>query len=128
MNLLLDTHILVWSVTGSPRLPRAAMVLLADPSNTLIFSVASLWEITIKYGLRRADFDVDPVSFYQDLVESDFVELPITAAHALGVSLLPRLHKDPFDRLILAQTNAEGLTLLTNDATLAQDPGQVTLV
>ncbi len=104
------------------------MVLLADPSNTLIFSVASLWEITIKYGLRRADFDVDPVSFYQDLVESDFVELPITAAHALGVSLLPRLHKDPFDRLILAQTNAEGLTLLTNDATLAKYPGQVTLV
>jgi PIN domain nuclease of toxin-antitoxin system len=95
VNLLLDTHILVWAVTVWP-----------SPS-----------------GFRRRS-----VSFYQDLAESDFVELPITAAHALSVSLLPRLHKDPFDRLILAQTNAEGLTLLTNDATLAQYPGQVTLV
>ncbi len=123
MRLLLDTHILLWAASSSPRLPRAALALLSNPTNTVYFSIASLWEITIKHGLGRRDFDLEPVRFHRDLVDSVYLELQITAAHALGINLLPRLHEDPFDRLLLAQADAEGLTLLTNDATLAQYPG-----
>jgi PIN domain nuclease of toxin-antitoxin system len=120
VNLLLDTHLLLWVAAGEGCIPQAARALIEDASNTLHFSVASLWEITIKRGLGRDDFRVDPVRLRRGLLENAYAELTITAGHALGVDTLSPLHKDPFDRLLLSQARIEGLTLLTTDQVLAQ--------
>lgn len=98
---------------------------MQDGGNDLIFSVASLWEVVIKNGQRRSDFCVDPAELRQSLLDNDFAELPVLAEHALALDALPPLHKDPFDRLLLAQAIVEGLILLTADKTLARYPGPV---
>jgi PIN domain nuclease of toxin-antitoxin system len=90
------------------------------PENTLFFSAASIWEIVIKRGLGREDFKVDPDRLKKMLVSHDYTELPITAEHALRVETLPLLHKDPFDRLLIAQARTEGMQLLTIDASILQ--------
>ena len=125
MTLLLDTQILLWAVNAPERLPRAARTLLANPANDLLFSPASLWEITIKNTIRRDDFQVDPRVLRRGLLENGYAELPITSEHAIGIDALPTLHKDPFDRLLLSQARCEGVTLLTSDAQLAQYRGPV---
>lgn len=125
MTLLLDTQILLWAVNAPERLPRAARTLLANPANDLLFSAASLWEITIKNTTRRDDFQVDPRVLRRGLLENGYAELPITSEHAIGIDLLPTLHKDPFDRLLLSQALCEGITLLTSDAQLAKYHGPV---
>ncbi len=128
MKLLLDTHVLLWAVADAPQLTQPARALLTNPANTLHFSAASLWEIAIKRALDRDDFRVDPVRLHHVLRENGYIELPITAAHALGLDTLPRLHKDPFDRMLLAQAAADGLTLVTSDTALGQYPGSITCV
>ena len=118
MRLLLDTHLLLWAAASSQRLPREARELMEDDSNDVYYSAASIWEIAIKSSLRRKDFRIDLTRLLGILPEMGLVELPITAAHAAGVTGLPPIHRDPFDRLLLAQSITEPLTLLTNDAIL----------
>jgi len=118
VRLLLDTHLLLWAAASSKRLPREARELMEDDSNDVYYSAASIWEIAIKSSLRRKDFRIDLPRLLATLPEMGLVELPITAAHAAGVTGLPPIHRDPFDRLLIAQSITEPLTLLTNDALL----------
>jgi PIN domain nuclease of toxin-antitoxin system len=118
MRILLDTHLLLWAMAASRKLPRPVRAQLLDQGNEIYYSAASLWEIAIKSGLRRKDLRIDIEALLAALRESGFVELPITAVHAAGVVKLPAIHKDPFDRLLVAQSMAEPMMLLTNDATL----------
>ena len=125
MRLLLDTHLLLWAAGPSPHLRPPARRLIDDPANEVIFSAASLWEIAIKAGLRRPDFQVDPALFRRNLLNNGYQELPVTGEHAAAIAGLPPLHKDPFDRMLVAQSIVEGITLLTSDPQLAQYPGPV---
>ena len=125
MKLLLDTQLLLWAAGQPERLSKAARKLLDDPRNELVFSAASLWEITIKSSLGREDFRVEPRLLRRGLLDNGYAELPVTSHHAVNVDGLPPLHKDPFDRLLLSQALSEGITLLTTDSTLAQYPGPV---
>ena len=125
MKLLLDTHLLLWAAGAPRRLPAAARKLLDDPGNEPLFSAASLWEIAIKRSLGREDFRVDPRLLRRGLLENGYAELPITGEHASAVDDLPRLHKDPFDRMLIAQAMVESVTLLTADPQLARYPGPI---
>lgn len=125
MKLLLDTQLLLWAAGQPKRLSKAASKLLRDAENELLFSAASLWEIAIKRGLGRDDFRVDPRLLRRGLLDNGYTELPISGQHAVSIDTLPPLHKDPFDRLLLAQALTEGITLLTTDARLALYPGPV---
>ena len=125
MQLLLDTHLLLWAVVEPERLDLALVGMLEDPLNTPVFSVVSLWELVIKRGLDRPDFQMEPSLLRQALLEAGWRELPVEAHHALAVGQLPPLHRDPFDRLLLAQAQADGLLLITADRQLAQYPGPV---
>lgn len=128
MKLLLDSHLLLWAAGQNERLSAEARTLLNDPANELVFSAASLWEITIKRGLGRADFQVDPRLLRRGLLDNGYAELPISSQHAIAVDTLPPLHKDPFDRLLVAQAQVEGLLLLTHDLEVAAYPGPIRLV
>lgn len=99
--------------------------MLNDPANSLLFSAVSLWEIVIKQTLGRDDFNVDPRQLRRGLLDNDYGEIAITSAHALAVEGLPPLHRDPFDRMLLAQTHVEGFTLLTADAAVLRYAGLV---
>jgi PIN domain nuclease of toxin-antitoxin system len=123
MKLLLDTQVLLWAAGEPKRLSAEARKLLLDPQHELLFSAASLWEIAIKTTLGREDFQVEPRLLRRGLLDNGYVEVPITSQHAVSIDLLPPLHRDPFDRLLLAQALAEGLTLVTADAQLARYPG-----
>ena len=125
MKLLLDTQLLLWAAGQPKRLSAAARKLLNDPANELCFSAASLWEIAIKSTLGREDFRVEPRLLRRGLLDNGYVELPITSQHAVSIDALPPLHKDPFDRLLVAQALSEGITLLTSDGTLAKYPGAI---
>jgi PIN domain nuclease of toxin-antitoxin system len=120
LNLLLDTHLLLWAASEPQRLSTKARALLLDPSNQLVFSSASLWEITIKNGLERSDFNVDPRRLWRMLLVNGYRELSVTSEHTVAVNDLPPLHKDPFDRILVAQARVEGLTLLTADTIVAK--------
>ncbi len=128
MKLLLDTHLLLWAASDPRRLPKAARLLLQDTANELLFSAASLWEIAIKNSLGRADFRVDSQQLYRGLLNNGYTELPITGAHVVAACRLPTTHKDRFDRMLAAQANCEGITLLTWDRKLAALPGPVRVV
>ena len=119
MILLLDTHLLLWAAGHPEKLSPVAIALLEDPANTLMFSAASLWEITIKRSLDRPDFQMDPHQLRRGLLENGYQELVITSQHALAVGHLPPIHKDPFDRLLVAQAQEEGICLLTADEQVA---------
>ncbi|MBN9562727.1 MAG: type II toxin-antitoxin system VapC family toxin [Alphaproteobacteria bacterium] len=125
MKLLLDTHLLLWAAGVPDRLSAAARAWLTDPLNELLFSPASLWEVAIKRGLGRQDFQVDPRALRRGLLDNDYRELPISSDHAVAIDSLPPLHKDPFDRMLVAQAIVEGVTLLTSDAAVSQYPGPV---
>ena len=118
MRLLLDTHLLLWALGQPKRLPAAALPLLEDPANDVLFSAASIWEIAIKAQIGRTDFAVSAARIAQAAVESGFAELPIRAGHCAGTADLPLHHRDPFDRLLVAQAIAEPARLLTVDALL----------
>lgn len=125
MKFLLDTQLLLWAAGQPERLSAAARKLLNDPSNELLFSAASLWEIAIKKTLGREDFRVEPRLLRRGLLDNGYAEIPVTSQHAVNIDGLPPLHKDPFDRLLLAQALSEGITLLTGDTQLARYPGPV---
>ena len=125
MKLLLDTQLLLWAAGQPERLSDAARRLLNSPRNELLFSAASLWEIAIKKTLGRKDFQVEPRLLRRGLLDNGYAELPVTSQHAVNIDSLPPLHKDPFDRLLLAQALSEGITLLTGDVQLARYPGPV---
>ena len=125
MKLLLDTHLLLWAAGEPARLSRKARSLLADPENELLFSPASLWEVSIKRGLGRKDFDVEPRLLRRGLLDNGYGELPITSDHVVAIDTLPPIHKDPFDRVLLAQAMIEGVMLLTSDALLTKYPGPI---
>ena len=118
MRVLLDTHLLLWASARSRRLPKEARRLLENPRNEVHFSAVSLWEIAIKLGLGRSDFRADLGLLRPALSEMGFVEVPVTGAHAERLVDLPLVHKDPFDRMLVAQSLSEPLILLTNDDTL----------
>lgn len=118
MAYLIDTHVLLWSAQDSPKLRPSTREVLADRSNEVLFSVASIWEIVIKVALDRPDLRVDPDRLREGALRAGYGELPIRGRHVLKVAGLPPIHKDPFDRILLAQAVAEGVTLLTADARL----------
>jgi len=125
MKLLLDTHLLLWAAGSPDLLPATARPLLEDAQNELLFSAASLWEIAIKSGLGRSDFKVDARVLRRGLLDNGYQELFITSEHAVFIDSLLPLHKDPFDRILVAQASVEGITLLTTDSLVAQYPGPV---
>lgn len=127
MRVLLDTHLLLWTKLAPKRLPQGVRELLLDPATEPEFSVASIWEIAIKQSQGRRDFDVDPVVLRGEMLAAGYSELPVLGEHATAVSGLPWVHKDPFDRLLIAQAIVEGIELLTVDATLASYPAPVRL-
>ena len=128
MKLLLDTHVLLWAAGSPERLSAKVQALLEDPQNELLFSAASLWEIVIKSGLGRSDFQVDARVLRRSLLDNGYQELAISSEHAVYIDNLPQTHKDPFDRILVAQASFEGIVLLTADALVAQDPGPVRLI
>lgn len=126
MKILLDTHLLIWAHRHPHKLSAEAQSRLTDPQNSLLFSAASIWEVALKQGTgRRDNFDVDPTLLFHDLVEADYAELPVLSAHTLALPALPDFHRDPFDRLLLAQAIVEGIVLLTSDEVLARYGGPV---
>ena len=128
MKLLLDTHLLLWAAGEPKKLSPKARTLILDTQNELMFSAASVWEVAIKRTFGRADFQVDSRLFRRGLIDNGYVELPVLSAHAVAVEALPPIHKDPFDRLLVAQSLVEGIVLLTTDAMVAQYGGSVRLV
>ena len=125
MKFLLDTHLLLWTAGDPKRLSAKARKLINEPTSELFFSAASLWEIAIKRGLGRDDFKVDVRIFRRGLLDNEYRELTISSEHAVAIDSLPYVHKDPFDRMLIAQAMVEGITLLTSDAVVAQYPGAV---
>ena len=128
MKLLLDTQLLLWAAGEPKKLSLKARRLITDTENELMFSAASVWEVAIKRALGRADFQVDTRLFRRGLLDNGYAELPVFSAHAVAVEALPPIHKDPFDRLLVAQSLIEGIVLLTTDATVARYGGSIRLV
>jgi PIN domain nuclease of toxin-antitoxin system len=122
---LLDTHLLVWSISASARLSTAAKAAIADPHVDIMFSAVNVWEVAIKNALGRPDFDVEPSHFRETLLEIGYEELPVTSIHALELPALPKLHRDPFDRMLIAQALAEDFELVTADRQIARYPGRI---
>jgi len=128
MKLLLDTHLLLWAAGEPQRLSKQARRLIENPENELLFSAASLWEVAIKRGLGRDDFKVDARLLRRGLLDNGYSELPIISAHVVATESLPLIHKDPFDRILVAQATVEGVTLLTIDSLVSQYPGPIRTV
>jgi PIN domain nuclease of toxin-antitoxin system len=125
VKLLLDTHILLWAASQPERLSVAARRLIDAPINELLFSSACIWEVVIKRGRGRKDFEVDPRLLRRGLLDNGYAELTITSQHAIVVDTLPPLHRDPFDRILVAQAMVEGVTLITADPIVAKYPGPI---
>lgn len=125
MKLLLDTHLLLWAASSPQRLPAEALALLENEDNQPVFSVASLWEVAIKASLGRDDFKADAALLRRGLLENAYLELPVAGEHAVAVAALPMLHRDPFDRILVAQAQVEGISLLTVDPLVAAYQGPI---
>lgn len=128
MKLLLDTHLLLWAAGEPRRLSKAARTLIGNPDNELLFSAASLWEVAIKRRLGREDFKVDARLLRRGLLDNGYSELPIISDHVVATESLPLLHRDPFDRILVAQATVEGVTLLTIDSLVSQYAGPIRTV
>jgi PIN domain nuclease of toxin-antitoxin system len=115
LKLLLDTHLLLWAAGDAARLSDEARALISAADSDLLFSAASIWEIAIKRGLGRQDFQVEPRVLRRGLLDNGYNELAIISEHAVAIDALPNIHKDPFDRLLVAQAMVEGIILLTSD-------------
>jgi PIN domain nuclease of toxin-antitoxin system len=120
MRVLLDTHILLWAVGDPAKLPREARETILDPVNEILFSAASIWEIAIKTQVRRRDFAANPAEVAAAAIDSDFHELPVRAQHGALTARLPMHHRDPFDRILIAQAMTEPVRLVTVDAKLGR--------
>lgn len=127
MKLLLDTHLILWAAKGDEKLSSAAEKMISDPENELLFSPVSIWEMTIKNALKRPDFKANTRLIRRGMLDNGYSELPMTSEHALCVDTLPEIHRDPFDRILIAQAKSEGILLLTTDRLLDQygDPVRV---
>lgn len=128
MKLLLDTQMIIWATFWPELLSKQALQLIADDENEIYFSPASLWEVAIKSAKNRPDFQVDAKILRTQLLERDYHEIAITGIHTTTIIDLPLLHKDPFDRLLLAQANSEGISLLTSDVTISKYSASVIFV
>lgn len=128
MRLLLDTQIALWALTGSARLGELARGLIEDPANGIYVSTASVWEIAIKYALKRGDMPIHGARAAELFTQAGYRELPVTWRHAAMVDSLPSIHNDPFDRILIAQSLAEPMKLLSRDATVASYGAMVTPV
>ena len=128
MTLLLDTHLLLWAAENPGRLSSESQDLLDNPDTELMFSTASIWEVVIKNALGRSDFRVEPQELRDGLIQNGYNELVIRSEHVLAVGLLPLIHKDPFDRILIAQAQVENVTLLTTDDQIARYPGPIQAV
>lgn len=117
MKLLLDTHVLVWWMFDAPELPAKARAAIADPENVIFVSAASIWELQIKSALGKINL---PANFDEILTTEAFENLAVTWAHAHAIRALPPHHKDPFDRMLIAQARCEKLVLLTHDKIVKQ--------
>ena len=126
MRLLLDTHVLVWCLSGDRKLPRATADLIRDPATDVYFSAVSIWEVAIKSALGKMRADAS--AMLKNLVDEGFEELPVTAQHTVATMTLPLHHRDPFDRLLVAQSRLESLRLLTDDRIMALYGEPVVLV
>jgi PIN domain nuclease of toxin-antitoxin system len=122
---LLDTHLLIWLALGDSKLPQEVADLHEDPESELYFSVVSVWETAIKQVLGRKDFQVDAGLLRADLLNEGYAEIVVESRHALEVRNLPHLHRDPFDRMLIAQSRVEGLVLLTSDENICKYHGTV---
>jgi PIN domain nuclease of toxin-antitoxin system len=125
VKYLLDTQLLLWAAAEPTRLRPATRRLLRDDAHELLFSAASIWEVAIKRSLGREDFTAEPRVLRRALLDNGYAELPVTGAHAAAVLDLPAVHRDPFDRLLVAQSQVEGITLLTADPMVARYPGPI---
>ena len=125
MRFLLDTHFVLWLPINFREIRTEARKILLNPDNQFVFSVSSIWEIAIKRALQRSDFMFDPREIRRLLIENGYEELTIQSKHAVAVDSLPPIHKDPFDRILIAQALVEGITLLTADPVIAQYPGPI---
>ncbi len=123
MRLLLDTHILIWAAGDLDMLSTGIRKLIEDTNNELNFSPASIWETATKHSLGRDDFRTDPFVLRYRLLENGYTELPINSEHAIAIAGLPLLHKDPFDRILIAQAIIEGVPLITVDDAVLRYPG-----
>ena len=128
MRLLLDTSILLWALLRPARLDAATLAMIEDEQNAVLFSIASIWEIAIKSRLGRGGFHARPSEVHRFAIGAAFEELPVLADAAVQVAELPLHHRDPFDRLLIAQAMVGPMRLLTSDAALAQYSELVTLV
>ena len=120
MRLLLDTQILLWALSDAPRLSAAARAMIDDRTNTLLFSSISVAEVAIKSALGKPDFLFDPYIVRDHLIDDGYLELAFVSNHALALSRLPTIHKDPFDRMLIAQAIGEGVRLLSADGEVAR--------
>ncbi len=126
MRILLDTNMIVWLSSRMGLLPPQARKLVEDDRNELFFSAVSIWEIAIKDVLLRDDIGGDAKMVRDGLLKNHFEELALCSRHAFELGSLPDLHRDPFDRILIAQSRAEHMTLLTSDETIARYPGDIT--
>jgi PIN domain nuclease of toxin-antitoxin system len=125
MRILLDTQVALWAFFEQKRLSAQARSVLEDRENKLVFSTATLWEIAIKRALGKKGFQFDPRVLRRTMLDDGYEELPVLGQHAVEVDSLPPIHKDPFDRILIAQAMVEGITLLTADPVIAQYPGPI---
>jgi PIN domain nuclease of toxin-antitoxin system len=125
VKLLLDTHYLLWAANEPARLPKTVRALIDDEENELFFSAASVWEVAIKNSRGKRNFQADASVLRRALLDNGYSELPVTSEHAIALERLPAIHKDPFDRMLVAQAEYEGVTLLTNDRKVAEYPGPI---
>jgi PIN domain nuclease of toxin-antitoxin system len=123
--LLVDTHLLLWAAGQPQKLSKKARRFLEDAGSQLWFSAASLWEVAIKHALGREDFHIEPQRLRRALIDNGWHELAISGEHALATLNLPPIHKDPFDRMLIAQAHVEGVILATSDEVVARYPGQI---
>ena len=126
MRLLLDTHVLIWCLSGDRKLPSATAALIRNPATDVYFSAVSIWEVAIKSALGKMRADAN--AMLKNLVDEGFKELPVMALHTVATVTLPMHHRDPFDRLLVAQSRLESLRLLTNDKIMALYGEPVVLV
>ncbi len=125
MKILLDTHLLLWAASASGRIPQAARDLIDSPDSEPFFSAVSIWEVAIKAGLKHRRLDVEPLVLEDHLLRNGYQELPVRSVHGAAVATLPRIHNDPFDRLLIAQALVEGMELLTVDRVVASYPAPI---
>jgi len=128
VNLLLDTHLLLWAAARDDMMSEEADALIKDPENTLWFSAASIWEVTIKRALNRPDFRTDASVLRSGLLSNGYQELAISGRHCVPLAAFPAHHADPFDRMLLAQAISEGMLLVTSDTKLALYEGPIKVV